>query len=120
MADIFNFERLTVWQKSIEFIELIYEISKKFPIEERFSLQSQLRRAAVSIALNIAEGSGRSTQKDFKRFIHDSIGSLRETITCLHIAKKLNYIEDDQFNQAYKDGIEISKMLFGLVKKLNN
>jgi len=118
--DSFNFEKLTVWQKSLDFIELIYEISKKFPFEERFGLQSQLRRAAVSIALNIAEGSGRSTQKDFKRFIHDSIGSLRETITCLHIAKKLHYLKENQFNQAYQDGIEISKMLFGLAKKLSN
>lgn len=85
----FKFENLQVWQRAIEYTELIYKISENFPKAEIFGLQSQLRRSAVSIALNIAEGSGRTTKKDFRKFLHDSLGSLRESVTALHIAKRL-------------------------------
>jgi len=109
-----------VWQKSLDFIDYIYKISNGFPTEEKFGLQSQLRRAAISIALNIAEGSGRSTKKDFRRFLHDSIGSLREVVTCLHIAKRHKYINYTEFGTAYEQCTELSKMLYSLAKSLSD
>lgn len=116
----FKFEKLVVWQKAPDYIELIYAISQKFPKSEIFGLQSQTRRAAVSIALNIAEGSGRTTKKEFRKFLHDSLGSLRETITALYIAKRLEYISQKQFDDTYSKAVEISKMLYGLDKSLQN
>lgn len=116
----FKFENLLVWQKAINYVELIYKISKDFPRSEIFALQSQLRRAAVSVALNIAEGSGRKTKKDFAKFVYDANGSLRETVTALHIAKRLNYIEIEEFNKAYQQATEISKMLYRLARSLSS
>jgi len=114
----FKFEKLIVWQKAIDYIELIYKISNNFPKTEIFGLQSQLRRAAVSVALNIAEGSGRTTKKEFRKFLHDALGSLRETVTAIHIAKRLGYINQKQFDETYSKAIEISKMLYMLAKSL--
>ena len=116
----FNFENLIVWQKSIDLCELIYKISKKFPSEEKFGLQSQIRRAAVSVGLNIAEGSGRTTKKDFRRFLHDSLGSLREVVSALHIALRLKYIASSSFIESYKLCTEISKMLYKLEQSLKD
>ena len=116
----FRFEKLNVWQKAIEYIELIYKISQNFPKSEIFGLQSQLRRAAVSVALNIAEGSGRTTRKDFRKFLHDALGSLRESVTALHIALRLGYIDRIQFEKSYMIATEISKMLYRLEQSLKD
>ena len=113
-----NYENLKVWQKSIELVDLIYRLTRNFPKDEVFGLTSQIRRATVSIALNIAEGSGKTTNKDFCRFFHDSLGSLREVVTLLIIAKKQDYINAEQLDQAYADAEEISRMIYGLEKKL--
>lgn len=116
----YKFENLIVWQKAIVFCELIYKISSQFPPEEKFGLQSQIRRASVSVALNIAEGSGRSTNKDFRKFLHDSLGSLRETVTCLHLAKNFDYINNKQFEDSYNLSVEISKLLYRLEQSLKD
>jgi len=78
---MFGFEKLDVWQKAVEYGDTIYEITKPFPAEELFGLTSQLRRAAVSVSANIAEGSSRSSNIDFKRFIEIAYGSLLETVS---------------------------------------
>lgn len=95
----YHFETLDIYKLANEFVLEIYKLVKKFPQEELFGLSSQLKRAAISIVLNIAEGSGRNTKKDFAKFISQSIGSLLETKACLILADKLEYITKDDFNK---------------------
>jgi len=92
----FSFENLTVWQNSIEFSKNIYELTKYFPKEEFYGLTSQIRRAAVSISLNIAEGKGRYHKKEFIQFLYLARGSLYEVITCPKLSKQLHYIPKTQ------------------------
>jgi len=114
----FNFEKLDVYKKANDFINEIYILTKKYPKEELFGLVSQLRRAAVSISLNIAEGSARS-KKDFSRFIDMARGSIFECVTILQISQKQNYIAKEKVIEFKNKLIEISKMLSGLKRALN-
>ncbi len=109
----FRFERLKVWTESVKFAKEIYSLTKKFPKSERFGLTSQLTRAAVSISLNIAEGSGRSSDVELARFVQISIGSLNEVVTVLYICLEQNYILKSEFNVYYSRCEELSKMLHG-------
>ena len=118
MDNIFKFEKLIVWQKSLDFIDYIYNLSEKFPLNERFGLQSQIRRSAVSIALNIAEGSGRTTKKEFAKFLHDALGSLRESLTCLIISERRGFIIGKELLLGRTYATEISKMLYALIRTL--
>ncbi len=93
----YHFETLDIYKLANEFVLEVYKLVKKFPSEESFGLISQLKRAAISIVLNIAEGSGRNTKKDFAKFISQSIGSLLEVKACLILAGKLSYISKDDF-----------------------
>ena len=113
----FNFEKLDVYQRSNDFVAQIYSLSKSFPKDEMFGLTSQLRRAAVSISLNIAEGSARS-KKDFNRFIDMARGSVFECVTILQISSKQNYIDKNKLEQIEAYLVEISKMLSGLKRSL--
>ena len=94
----FRFESLEIWQLAMELVKDIYKITKKFPDNEKFSLISQLKRAVISISLNIAEGSGRKSKKDFANFISNAQGSVLETATCLMIAKQENYIDNQKYD----------------------
>jgi len=116
---MFNFERLKVWKKSMEFSDRIYEITKTFPKEEIFGISSQIRRACISIVLNIAEGSGRKSKKEFIYFLTMAYGSLCEVISLLKISLNQKYINKELFNKLYKYGEEISKMLSGTKSKLS-
>jgi len=116
---MFKFETLNIWKEAVSFISEVYKLSKNFPNWETYNLTSQLTRAATSISLNIAEGSSRTSKKDFKRFIQISLGSLNEVVTCLYVAKNENYIESKDFNKVYKRCEEISKMLYGFNKYLD-
>ena len=89
----FKFEELNVWQLSLEVIEGVYYLTKKFPEDEKYGMTSQIKRAATSISLNIAEGSGRSTKKDFANFVRNAIGSTIEVIACLRIAEQQEFIQ---------------------------
>ncbi|MBT3394774.1 MAG: four helix bundle protein [Waddliaceae bacterium] len=113
----FNFENLDVYKKAVDFVSHIYLLTKSFPKNEVFGLTSQLRRAAVSISLNIAEGSAR-TKKDFSRFIDMSRGSIFECTTVLQIALQQNYIKKNTFKQCKEYLIEMSKMLNGLKRSI--
>ena len=93
----FKYEDLEIWQLALELIKIIYQLLKKFPADERYDLVSQGKRAVVSIALNIAEGSGRHTDKDFSLFINRAITSLQEVDGVLKIGMKLNYITDEDY-----------------------
>ena len=113
----FNFEDLDVYNKAVGFANEIYSLTKNFPKDEMFGLTSQLRRAAVSISLNISEGSARS-RKDFIRFIDMARGSIFECVAILEIALKQRYLNQERFNEL-KDGLtDLSKMLSGLRRSL--
>jgi four helix bundle protein len=116
---MFKFEKLLVWQKSIAFADLVYEVSRSFPNDERFGLTNQIRRAANSIASNIAEGSARS-DPDFSRFLGYAAGSLYEVVTQSYIARRQRFLSDELFARVYADSEEIGRMLSGLRGSLDN
>ena len=112
---MFNFEKLEVWQKAIDFADLVYN---ETPAEERFCLTNQLRRAAISISSNVAEGSSRSSRNDFARFAEIAAGSVFEAVSQAFNARRQNFLGEDQFRQMYADAEELSRMLSGLRKSL--
>lgn len=107
---------LDVWSKAIEFVTLIYEFTKKFPDDEKYGLANQIRRAAVSIPSNIAEGAARQSNKEFIQFLYVALGSSTEIETQLIIAKKLGYLNDSEFEDFNEKLSNISKMLLGLIR----
>jgi four helix bundle protein len=115
---MFNFEKLDVWQKAIDFASPVYNETRAFPAEERFGLTNQLRRAAVSISSNIAEGSSRSSKSDFARFLEIAAGSVFEVVSQAFIAQRQGFWSDVHFRQIYSDAEELSRMLSGLRKSL--
>jgi len=115
---MFGFEKLDVWQKAVEYADLIYWVTQSFPAEERFGLTSQLRRSAVSVSSNIAEGSSRASKTDFARFIEIAYGSLLESISELEIAKRQRFLNDDMFAKVYKKAEDLAKMLSGFRRNL--
>ena len=115
---ISSFKDLLVWQKAITFVTTIYKLTEIFPKKEMFGLIDQLRRAAVSIASNIAEGKQRNTRKEYLQFLHVAYGSCAEVYTQLFIAKNLNYIDEKNFLKITEELIVIEKMLSSLIKKL--
>jgi four helix bundle protein len=111
-------EKLDVWKKGIDFVVTLYKTTEKFPKEERFGLTSQLRRAAVSIPANIAEGAGRKSYKEFAHFLSNSQGSASEVETELLIASSISYIEDSSYLTLRSSLDEIGRMLTGLCQHL--
>jgi four helix bundle protein len=114
-----SYKDLIVWQKAMELVSMVYQITRQFPQEERFGLSNQLRRAAVSIPSNIAEGQARQSTAEFKNFLSIARGSLAEVETQLLIARNLQYIKPAQLQPIMKLHQEISKMLPALMAKLN-
>ncbi len=110
-----NHKDLEVWKKSIELSKNIYIITKNFPKEEIYGITSQIRRSAVSIPSNIAEGAARNHDKEFIQFLYISLGSLAELETQLIISKEIGYLEKIDINLE-----EIRKMILGLIKYLKN
>ena len=108
---------MEVWKKSMELVTQIYSITKAYPKEELFSLTSQMRRAAVSIPSNIAEGCARATDKESIRFLDIALGSLAELDTQILISKELGYINDNPFDEKIK---KISALILGLKNYLMN
>jgi len=117
--EIFNFENLLVYKRSLDFIDEVYLLSKNFPKLEEYRLSNQLIRASHSIALNIAEGSAGSNA-EFIYFLRVARRSTMECIVCLSIAKRQNYISTVIQNKMRGDAAEISKMIIGLVKSIKN
>ncbi|MGI9651465.1 four helix bundle protein [Chryseobacterium sp. RLHN22] len=99
----FKFEKLVIWQKSMDFGESIYKLTLKFPKDEAFNLTSQIRRASDSIALNISEGSILKSKLEFRKFLGYSIRSLAEVVTCLYKAKNRKYISEEEFYKLYNE-----------------
>lgn len=115
---MFRFEKLSVWQKAVDFADRVYEATRSFPGDERFGLTSQLRRAAVSVSSNIAEGSSRSSNTDFARFVEIAYGSVMEVVSQIHIAKRQKLMDDELFQDLYIRADEVSRMLSGLRSSL--
>ena len=115
---MFGFEKLEVWQRAIEFADVVYAITRNFPADERFGLTNQMRRAAVSVSSNIAEGSARISRKDFARFIEISTGSLYEVISQSYVGRNQGFLSPEDFQVLYNAADEQSRMLSGLRRSL--
>ncbi len=113
-----DYKNLKVWQKSVDLVEAIYSLTKSFPKDELFGLTSQIRRSSVSIVSNIAEGSGRNSNKEFLNFLSISHGSSYELETQLLIAHRVGYLSQTDYQNFTNDLIEIQKMNSGLKKSL--
>ena len=113
-----NFKELRVWQESIRLTEEVYSITSNLPKEEMYGLNSQIRRAVVSIPSNIAEGSGRESKKEFNQFLNISLGSSFELETQLILSENLYYLTKDELIHIYQSLSEIQRMLYGLKKSL--
>ncbi len=114
----FKFEKLIIWQKSMNFGETIHQLSKDFPKDEMFNLTSQIRRASDSIALNISEGSILQSKLEFKKFLGYSIRSLAEVVTCLYKSKNRNYISDEFFEKMYQESYNLMNQIIGFRNQL--
>lgn len=113
-----DFTKLSVWQKAHNLTDDVYKLTPQIPLEEKFGLISQIRRASVSIESNIAEGCGRDSDKELARFIDISMGSSFELRCQLLIARDLGYIEHNQYQLFESKILEVNRMLGGLLKKL--
>ena len=113
-----GFEKLEVWQKAIEFADTVYATTRHFPADERFGLTNQMRRAAVSISSNIAEGSARASRKDFARFLEIATGSLCEVISQAFIGRNQGFLQQADFDKLYVAAEEQGRMLSGLRRSL--
>lgn len=113
-----DFRSLKVWEKSHSISLDIYRLTKGFPKDEQFNLTSQLRRAITFMPTNLAEGCGRGSDKDFKRFVQIAMGSASEAEYLILLSKDLNYISDKEFNKLIVEIQEIKKMLSSLISKL--
>ena len=113
-----TYRDLIVWKKSIRVVKRVYLISKYFPKEEKYILTSQIRRAAISVPSNIAEGYGRRSTKDYLRFLQIAMGSLYELQTQLEIAHYMHFISKTSFSKVYADLREIERMMSSLIYKI--
>jgi four helix bundle protein len=118
MSNIKRFEALICWQKSRELVRIIYSFTENEKFRYDYSLKDQIRRAAISIMLNIAEGFGRRSHKEFKQYLFISHGSASELQSSLYILLDLEYISKDKFEELYLKCEEISKIISGLIKRL--
>lgn len=112
-----SFKDLNVWQEGHKLVLEIYKITQNFPRQEQFGLTNQLRRAAVSLTSNIAEGFSRTSYKEKLQFYAMALGSLTEIQNQLQIAKDINYLSEKEFNSLSEMTVIVSKLLNGLIKK---
>lgn len=113
MSD-FRFERLAVWQKAIDFADLIYDVTCNYLLDEKFGLTSQMRRAAVSISSNVAEGSSRTSDADFARFVEIAYGSAMEVMSQAVLSARRKLLSTGDLDQIREQTLELSRMLSGL------
>lgn len=122
---LFSFEQLDMWKLSMDFVSEIYELLKEFPDGERYALTSQIRRAAISVPSNIAEGTGRFSIKEKLHFNEIAMGSLTEVVCQLIIANRAGYVDDNTLSEFKSQALRIGMMLSGyrrtmLNRKINN
>ncbi len=114
-----RFEELQIWQKAMDITESCYKETSDFPKEEKYGLTSQLRKSAVSIPSNIAEGAGRNTNGEFRQFLGIANGSSFELLTQLYLSKRLNLIAEEKVRPIINEVLEVTKMNFSLQKSLS-
>jgi four helix bundle protein len=115
---MFNFEKLDVWHKAIAFADMVYSVTLNFPSDERFGLTKQMRRAAVSVSSNIAEGSSRISRNDFARFLEIATGSVFEVVSQSYVSRRQGFLVEVDFQHLYSAAEEQGKMLSGLRRSL--
>lgn len=115
---MFGFEKLETWQRAIDFTDVVYAMTRNFPADERFGLTNQMRRAAVSISSNIAEGSSRNSRKDFSRFVEIAARSFYEVVSQSCIGKNQGFLTQEEFETLYAAADEQSRMLSGLRRSI--
>jgi four helix bundle protein len=113
-----RFRKMEVWKKAMDFIEKIYKITNKFPSKEVYGLTSQLRRSATSIALNIAEGSGTGSDREFSRFLSIALRSNYELMCAMEIGVRLKYCSEQESDNVLKESDELAAMISSFMKKL--
>lgn len=113
-----NFRNLDVWKQGIEIVKQVYNLSEKLPSEEKFGLRSQITRAAISVPSNIAEGSSRNSEIEFKRFLEISMGSLFEVETQLVIVEELGFISSEELKLIFELLEKEAKMINSLINKI--
>jgi len=111
---MFNYKKLETWQEGFVFADLIYSTTRKSPNEERFGLTNQIRRAAVSISSNLAEGSSRNSRNDFARFVEIATGSVFDIVSQASIARKQGFLSDDDSKNIYTSSEKLGRMPSGL------
>jgi four helix bundle protein len=116
---MFRFEKLDAWQMAVALAERVYQATGNFPDNERFGLTSQMRRSTVSISSNIAEGTGRSSDADFARFLEIAYGSLMEVVSQSHIAKLQGFLNAVDFDDIYQSCERLARVLSGLRSSLS-
>lgn len=114
-----TFRDLLIWQKSMALVTKTYQLTKQYPREEIFGLTSQIRRCAISMPSNIAEGYGRQSNKEFSRFVNIAISSLFEYQTQIEISKNVHYLTEIEFNNLYQDSRELEAMMVSFAKKIS-
>jgi four helix bundle protein len=114
----FKFENFIIWQKAMEFGEGIHLLTKRFPVEEKYNLSIQIRKAVDSIALNISEGSIEQSAAEFKRFIGYAARSLAEVVTCLHKSLQRDYISEKEFIEKYDEAYYLMNMIIAFKKTI--
>lgn len=119
-GEIRHYRDLVVWQKSVDWVEAIYSATGRWPGDERYGLTGQVRRAAVSVPSNVAEGCARRSSAEFLRFLSIARGSLAEVETQLIIATRLRYLDQSEAQPLFAAADEISRMLAGLISKLED
>lgn len=119
MAGINKLEDLVIWQLAMDLCEETYKITKKFPKDELYSLVQQVRRAAVSVSSNIAEGFGRRSRKEFKHFLSIALGSLSELKTQIRIAKRIEYIDSSISDEFIKNSDALGRQINAFYQKVN-
>ena len=115
---MFNFEKLDTWHEAIAFADLVHRFTRDFPAEERFGLTNQMRRAAVSISSNIAEGCSRSSRVDYARFLEIATGSVFEVVSQATIGRNQGFLTETDYQKLYHAAEKQSRMLSGLRKSL--
>lgn len=115
-----SYQDLVAWKKAVELVTEIYRMTQRFPQEEIYGLTSQLRRAAISIPSNIAEGQGRLSKGEFKQFLGNARGSLFELVTQLTIAENLSYMDKNDINGLLNLSDEVGRLLNGLLSSLKS
>jgi four helix bundle protein len=119
MTKIKTYRDLIIWQKSLALVTEIYKITKLFPKDETYGLTAQMRRCAVSIPSNIAEGYGRNSSSDYVRFLRIAMGSLYELQTQLEISLNLKYLKADDFKKFYESSREVERMISSMIRKIS-